>query len=112
MDSEGGEAMVDWQIEMACAVVEALEREKESEEVVHRLAACLACLIRLSPVHDQLVPLLDALQAKQVLEAKLTKGDGWKSDGGIAKKELRQLVQEVADRLCTQYYLYTASMHV
>ena len=102
MDTEGGDAMVDWQVEMASAVLEALEREKESEEVVHRLAACLAYLIRLSPVHEsQLAPLLDVLQAKQVLKAKLTKGDGWKSDGGIAKKELRQLVQEIADKLCT-----------
>jgi desumoylating isopeptidase 1 len=101
VDTEGGEAMVDWQVEMASAIVEALEREKENEEVVHRLAACLAYLVRLSPVHDiQLSPLLDVLQAKQILKAKLVKGDGWNGEGGLMKKEVRQLVQEVSDKLC------------
>ncbi|KAH6911566.1 thioredoxin family protein [Coprinopsis sp. MPI-PUGE-AT-0042] len=101
VDTEGGEAMVDWQVEMASAIVEALEREKENEEVVHRLAACLAYLIRLSPVHEsQLSPLLEVLQAKQVLKAKLVKGDGWNGEGGLTKKDVRQLVREVSDKLC------------
>lgn len=116
-----GEDIGDWQVEMASAVVEALDREKESEEVgqllylilnhylnadawslvVHRLVACLAYLLRLSPVHDtQLNPLLEVLQVKQILKGKLTRGDGWKAEGGISKKDIRRLVEEVANKLC------------
>ncbi|TFK24385.1 thioredoxin family protein [Coprinopsis marcescibilis] len=96
-----GEDMGDWQVEIASAVVEAIDRERENEEVVHRLAASLAFLIRLSPVHDvQLVPLLEVLQAKQVLKSKLAKGTGWTADGGIAKQDIRKLVGEISDKLC------------
>ncbi|EAU88372.1 thioredoxin family protein [Coprinopsis cinerea okayama7 len=100
VDTEGGDEMAEWQVEMASAVVEAIGREKENEEVVHRLVACLAFLIRLSPVHDtQLGPLLEVLQAKEVVRAKLVKGEGWNTDGGLAKKDVRKLVEELTNKL-------------
>jgi hypothetical protein len=55
----------------------------------------------LSPFYDdQLKPLLDILQARQALRAKLGKSDGWEGDGGVGKREVRGLIGEVADKLC------------
>jgi hypothetical protein len=69
---------------------------------VHRLTAALALFLRLSPWYDdQLKPLLEVLQVKDTLKNKLRKGNGWESDGGVSKKEVRLLIAEVADKLCT-----------
>ena len=65
---------------------------------MHRLTATLAFLIRLSPFYqDQLIPLLSVLQVKETLEGKLA------SEGKLRlkKKEIRALVREVADGLCS-----------
>lgn len=68
---------------------------------VHRLAASLAFFLRLSPHYEaQIQPLLEVLQTQQTLKGKLAKGPGWDKEGGIAKKDIRRLVEEVADRLC------------
>lgn len=109
----------DWEVEMVSAIVEAVDREKESEEVgeyppkqhsdcnaklipcftVHRLTASLGFLLRLSPFHETaLVPLLEALDARKVLKSKLEKGGC--GEKGIEKKEVRRLVEEVAMKLC------------
>lgn len=116
---QGIEEDGDWEVEMVSAVVEALNREKSSEEVgkfsallpsisillysslstVHRLTACLAFLLRLSPFYDeQLVPLLEILQSQSHLKSKLEKGGCGES--GVRKKEIRKLVEEVAGKLC------------
>jgi len=97
--AEGGFA--DWEVEMVSAVIEALDREKENEEVVHRLTAALAFFLRLSPQYEsQIKSLLEVLQARKLLRGKLVKGSGWNADGGIGKKEIRKLVEEVAMKLC------------
>lgn len=95
----GGRATADyedeeWEVEMVSAVVEALDREKENEDVVHRLTASLACLVRVSPFYEgQLASLLDILGAQSILKGKL--------EGGCVKKaEVDKLVREVASKLC------------
>ncbi|KAG6839694.1 hypothetical protein C0991_012511 [Blastosporella zonata] len=89
----------EWEVEMVSAVVEALDREVSSEEVVHRLTASLAFLLRLSPEYDsQVSPLLEVLQARDVLKRKLAKGGC--GEDGVEKKEVRKLVEEVANKLC------------
>ncbi|RXW24882.1 hypothetical protein EST38_g925 [Candolleomyces aberdarensis] len=91
VESEG-EDVCDWEVEMVSAITEALEREKENEEVVHRLAACIAFLVRMSPSYDsQISPLLQVLQTKDVLKGKLE---------FVKKPEVRRLVDEVANKLC------------
>ncbi|KIM42944.1 hypothetical protein M413DRAFT_443767 [Hebeloma cylindrosporum] len=98
-DSEGD--LGDWQVEVVTAIMEALDREKENEEVVHRLTASLAFFLRLSPHYEsQVRPLLEVLQSRTVLKDKLVKGAGWNSEGGIGKKDVRKLVEEVANKLC------------
>jgi hypothetical protein len=92
-----GEEDGEWEVELVSAVAEALANEEESEDAVHRLTATLAFLIRLSPFYqDQLVPLLSVLQVKETLKGKLAE------DGKLRmrKKEIRALVEEVADQLC------------
>ncbi|KAL0961392.1 hypothetical protein HGRIS_006342 [Hohenbuehelia grisea] len=90
----------DWEVEMVSAIVEALDREKENEEVVHRLAASLAFLVRLSPFYEgQLLSLLDVLQAKATLKSKLAQGGC--GPKGVTKKDVRALVDEVAAKLCS-----------
>lgn len=108
----------DWEVEMVSAIVEAIGREKENEEVglytcfefrmtwltstpVHRLAASLGCFLRLSPYHGvdtQILPLLEVLQARQTLITKLEAGGC--GENGVVKKEVRKLVEEVALKLC------------
>lgn len=67
--------------------------------LVHRLTACLAFLLRLSPAYEmQLLPLLDVLQAQDVLKRKLAKGGC--GEAGVVKKEVRKLIEEVAGKLC------------
>jgi desumoylating isopeptidase 1 len=69
-----------------------------SDSLVHRLTATLALLIRLSPFYeDQLVPLLGVLQVGETLKGKLAEDGKLK----VRKKEIRALVGEVADRLCS-----------
>ncbi|KAF9046669.1 PPPDE putative peptidase domain-containing protein [Panaeolus papilionaceus] len=99
--SDSEDDLGDWQVEMISAVIEAIEREKDSEEVVHRLTASLAFFIRLSPHYgSSLKSLLEVLQSQTVLKSKLTKGEGWNADGGVDKKEVRKLIEEVANKLC------------
>ncbi|OSX56549.1 hypothetical protein POSPLADRAFT_1175262 [Postia placenta MAD-698-R-SB12] len=95
----GAEEDGDWEVELVSAVLEAFSNEMQSEEVVHRLTAALAFLLRLSPVYEtQLTPFLEVLQARETLKAKLTKsGFG---EGGVQKKEVRGLIEQVADKLC------------
>ena len=65
---------------------------------MHRLTATLAFLIRLSPFYeDELVPLLSVLQVGETLKSKLAEDGKLK----VRKKEIRALVEEVADRLCS-----------
>lgn len=67
--------------------------------VVHRLTASLACLLRVSPAYEnQLSPVLEVLQARDVLKQKLAKGGC--GEAGVTKKDVRKLVEEVADKLC------------
>ncbi|KAJ7758548.1 PPPDE putative peptidase domain-containing protein [Mycena maculata] len=81
----------DWQVELASALVEALQRE-EGEDVVHRLVAALACLLRFAPADGQVASLLDVLGARTVVLRKLAMPS-------VQKKEVRKLVEEVGD-LC------------
>ena len=67
--------------------------------LVHRLTASLGCLLRLSPFYEtQLNPLLDVLQARQVLQSKLAAGGC--GEKGVQKTEVKKLVEEVASKLC------------
>ena len=69
--------------------------------LVHRLTAALAFFIRLSPQYEtQIKPLMEVLNTRKLLKDKLVKGPGWNIDGGIGKKEIRKLVEEVAMKLC------------
>jgi hypothetical protein len=77
----------EWQVELLSAIVEATERE-EGEEVVHRLVAALACLLRFMPADGQLHGLLEVLGARGVVQGKL-------QAKSIQKKEVRRLVEEV-----------------
>ncbi|EIN12585.1 thioredoxin family protein [Punctularia strigosozonata HHB-11173 SS5] len=84
----------EWEVEMVSAVVEALSREDKSEDVVHRLTACLAFLLRLSPVYDeQIAPLMEVFQVREVLNGKLEI---------VHKPDVKKLIKEVADKLITQ----------
>ena len=123
----GGAALVaieedeEWEAELVSAVLEALSKEVQSEEVgvycfslsallnevlrgeycvsVHRLVAALAFLLRLSPSYEsQLAPLLEVLQSRETLEGKLQKGGC--GEKGVQKPEVRKLIQEVAAKLC------------
>jgi len=80
-------------------------KEKDAEgssvvtHIVHRLTASLAFLLRLSPAYEtQIAPLLEVLQVRSVLRRKLEKGGV--GEKGVAKKEVRRLVEEVAEKLC------------
>ena len=100
-------------------MLEALQNETQSEDIgafmkfpkpctrsltpnlmlVHRLTASLAFLLRFSPVYDtQLFPLLEVLQAKETLKAKLDKGGC--GEEGVKGPALRKLVEQVADNFC------------
>ncbi|KAH7913980.1 PPPDE putative peptidase domain-containing protein [Hygrophoropsis aurantiaca] len=98
-DGEEVQEDADWEVELTSAIIEAIEREKSNEEIVHRLSACLALLLRLSPyTESQLTPLLEVLQARNILEGKLEKGGC--GEAGVVKKEVRKLIQEIAEKLC------------
>ena len=68
---------------------------------MHRLTAALALVIHLSPNYtDEVKSLLDVLQAKGTLSSKLDPSlFGGK---GIQKKEVKDLIHEVATKLCPQ----------
>ncbi|GAA6007584.1 hypothetical protein JCM10207_006394 [Rhodosporidiobolus poonsookiae] len=60
----GGE---EWEAEVASAVVEALGKETQSVEVVHRLTATLALLLYQSPYFSEVGALLEVLETKSVI---------------------------------------------
>ncbi|KAF4576910.1 DeSI family protein [Pleurotus pulmonarius] len=97
---EDGADDSEWSLELASALVEAIERETTNEDVVHRLVAALAALVRLSPAHDELSSLLEVLQARDVLRRKLSAGEFGVGKGGVRKEEVRALIRDVADKLC------------
>ncbi|TFK69555.1 thioredoxin family protein [Pluteus cervinus] len=96
----GGESSEDegWQVELVSAIIEALDREKTSEDVVHRMVASLALLVFLSPSHETLSQLLEALQAKTILKEKLAKGGC--GPNGVTKKDVRKLIEVTAAQFC------------
>ncbi|TCD70510.1 hypothetical protein EIP91_002855 [Steccherinum ochraceum] len=95
----GSEEEGEWEVEMISAVLEAIANEVQSEDIVHRLTASLAFLLRFSPVHEaQLQPLLEVLQAKDTLRSKLEKGGC--GEEGVRNADVRKLVQQVSDSLC------------
>jgi hypothetical protein len=54
----------------------------------------MAYLLRLSPIYEEeLAPLLEVLQAKGTLKAKIV-------EGPAQKPEVKKLVEEVANKLC------------
>ncbi|KAJ7696025.1 PPPDE putative peptidase domain-containing protein [Mycena rosella] len=77
----------EWQVELASALVESLDREV-GEDVMHRLVAALACLMRFAPVDGQVGALMEVLGARGVVLGKL-------DAGSVQKKEVRKLVEEV-----------------
>ncbi|THH01928.1 hypothetical protein EW026_g855 [Hermanssonia centrifuga] len=95
----GAEEDGEWEVEFLSAVLEALQNETQSEDIVHRLTVSLAFIVRFSPVYDtHLSALLEVLQVKETLKAKLAKG-GCGADG-IKSPSLRKLIEQVADKLC------------
>ncbi|KAI0755121.1 PPPDE putative peptidase domain-containing protein [Daedaleopsis nitida] len=89
----------EWEVELVCVVLETLSNEVTSEEVVHRLVAALAFLLRLSPSYEgQLASMLEVLQSRETLKSKLAKGGCGES--GVQKAEVRKLIEEVAEKLC------------
>ena len=65
--------------------------------LVHRLVASLALFVYLSPFYDsELKPLMDVLQAQEILRSKLKGGDEGFGQGGVTKKELKALLPDVA----------------
>lgn len=86
---------LDWELEVISALLEAIGRENASEDIVHRLVASLALLLRFSPHIGDLIPLMEVLQSRSILTGKLQKGDG-----GVTQVEIRKLVTEVAEKLC------------
>ncbi|KAF8737126.1 hypothetical protein AX14_013405 [Amanita brunnescens Koide BX004] len=83
----------DWEVEIVSAIIEALKREEESEDFVHRLTAALAFIVRLSPFWSSIQSVLQVLQCKEVLESKLS-GSGWSKSGGVGQGA-RKIIQEV-----------------
>lgn len=66
---------------------------------MHRLVACLAFLLRFSPVYDaHIQPLLEVLQAKKTLQSKLN-SSGFLPEG-VKGAPLKKLITQVADLLC------------
>jgi len=88
----------EWELELVRAVTEAIAKEGESEDLVHRLTATLAFLIRLSPSYQsRLRPLLWDLNVRTVLKGKLAENGTLT----VRTEEVRELVMEVAGRLCS-----------
>ncbi|KAF7359750.1 PPPDE peptidase domain-containing protein 2 [Mycena venus] len=91
-DSDEAAAAADeeWQVQLASALVEALDHESR-EDVVHRLVAALACLLHFAPAEGQVGGLFKVLGARGIVMGKL--------EGASLKKEVRSLVEE-AGVLC------------
>jgi len=95
----GGDSEGEGDVELVCALLEALEREVESEEVVHRLTASLALFLYLSPAYvTDLGDLLQVLGAKEKVLGKLLPGGC--GPAGVTKADVRSLVEEVGKQLC------------
>lgn len=95
----------DWEAELVSSVVKAIHMEISCEEVVHRLTASLAFLVRLSPFYStRILPLLKETEVRWILLRKLeldpATGNGFSKNGGITRKEVRAFVEEVALKLC------------
>ncbi|KAF7291723.1 hypothetical protein HMN09_01264000 [Mycena chlorophos] len=72
----------DWQVELVSALTEAI-KEESGDEVIHRLAAALACLLRYAPKDGQVWSLVEVLDVKAVVSAK---------KDVVQKKEVKALV--------------------
>lgn len=67
---------------------------------MHRLAASLALSLYLTPSYDsELAPLLEVLQAKEKVLAKLGGGSSGFGENGVKKEEARKMLEEVG-KLC------------
>ncbi|KAF7299157.1 hypothetical protein MIND_00864300 [Mycena indigotica] len=76
----------DWQVELVSALTEAL-KEESGEEVIHRLAGALACLLRFAPNDGQVWSLVEVLDVKAVVSGKAAV---------VNKKEVQGLITDVA----------------
>jgi desumoylating isopeptidase 1 len=66
---------------------------------VHRLTVSLAFLLRFSPFEEHLMmPLLEVLDARTILKGKVDQGG--LGPGRVVKKDVVNLINEVADQLC------------
>jgi desumoylating isopeptidase 1 len=71
-----------------------LRDHSHASSLVHRLIACLAFLLRLSPVYEeQIAPLMEVFQGREVLKNKLDI---------VKKPDVQKLITEVADKLIVQ----------
>ena len=61
---------------------------------VHRLVSCLGLFVHLSPHLAEIQPLLEVLQVKDTLTAKIH------ADGPIKKDNVKKLVKEFTDEIC------------
>ena len=65
---------------------------------MYRLTAALALFLYLSPFHESLDPLVGVLDVKENLRQKLVPGGCGVT--GVARMDVRALVEEVSDKLC------------
>ncbi|GAA5991893.1 hypothetical protein JCM10908_002258 [Rhodotorula pacifica] len=97
LGGEGAESGEEWEAEMASAVLEALAKETESVEVVHRLAASLGLLLFKSPYAEEIRSLLEVLdiattlERKQEMVKKLGKGEEERKEVGAVLRDVRSL---------------------
>ncbi|KWU43282.1 DUF862-domain-containing protein [Rhodotorula sp. JG-1b] len=70
LGGQGGESGEEWEAEMASGLLEALGKESDSVEVVHRLAASLGLLVYKSPYADEIRSLLEVLDIAATLTRK------------------------------------------
>ncbi|KAJ7212262.1 PPPDE putative peptidase domain-containing protein [Mycena pura] len=77
----------EWQVELVSALVEALKHEN-GEDVVHRLVAALACLLRFAPEDEQVRSLVEMLDTRAIVLGKL-------EGKTLQKKDVRNLVEDV-----------------
>ncbi|VDC02435.1 unnamed protein product [Peniophora sp. CBMAI 1063] len=78
----------EWDLELLSALVEGIRSESESEDVVHRLAASAALLVRLAPDVEEVKGLCEVLGVGEVVQG-VVKGDV------VKKKDVRDLVNEL-----------------
>ncbi|GAA5870940.1 hypothetical protein JCM3774_003485 [Rhodotorula dairenensis] len=94
LGGEGGESGEEWEAEMASAILEALAKETESVEVVHRLTASLGLLLYKSPYADEIQSLLEVLDVAGTLERK--EDMVRTNDAGEGSKEVAAVLRDVA----------------